>query len=163
MLFTLCIVSSKHILPRKFSKTTSTLISFSVVYSLHCLFPTHSQCYFREKMFNEDDFYIDLLLCCLLYALPPPNTFSKLAVSQCKCLMTTYTLISSSVIYSMYCLLPTHSQSCFPMQMFNEDDFYVGLLSVISLCHKAFAKMTGGYLVRSIEPKLSTVNPAKLT
>jgi hypothetical protein len=124
-------------------------------------------------MFN-DDAYVKLVLFYLHYGLSPPNTFSKLAVSQCKCLITTSTLISSSFIYSMHCLLPTHSQSCLPMQMFNEDDVYVdlllccllyelsppnlfsklipmqifneddvyvGLLSLISLCHKAFAKM----------------------
>jgi hypothetical protein len=106
----------------------------------------------QVQMFNEDDVYVYLLLCYLLCALSPPNTFSQanfqrrrlrwspsLLFTLCivspqhilkascfpwaKCLMTTSTLISSSVIYSMHCLLKGVPRE----QIFNEDP-YVDIL-----------------------------------
>jgi hypothetical protein len=65
-------------------------------------------------MFNEDDFYIDLLLCYLLSALPPSNTFSK-GFPREQMFNDDIYVDLFSVIYSMNCLLPAYFSKLFPL------------------------------------------------
>jgi hypothetical protein len=129
----------------------------------------------QEQMFNEDDVYVDLLLCYFLYAMSSPNTFSQAnfqrrrlrwspslsivssqhilkAFSQCKCFMTTSTLISFSVIYPMHCLLSTHFSNLFPREQMFNDDVYVDLHPCYFSMPYGFRQEDCGYLVRWMEP-----------